>query len=311
VLGIGALTPFADVATVHFVQARELELQQRNLWPRERSRTGLDRLDYALYSRAMGSLGCRFYRRTKGLIVAISDSVKTDLALLEGAPPEAIVVVPNGVDTDRFHPRNRERYRTQIRRELGLTESEIVVLFVGNSWGRKGLSTTIQSIRGPGEASVRLVVVGDGHPAAFVDDLPEEVASRIIFAGVRSADVERFYAAADVFMLPTLYEPFGLVVLEALASGIPAIVSACAGATEWLEDGRDLVLLQDPTDAAEAGAALRSVIADPIFAARLAENGHRAAARLAWSVVASRLVGAVQHRMLVRTAIPEPLTDAT
>lgn len=310
VLGIGALTPFADVATVHFVQAREMDLDQHHLFPSEHSRTGLDRLDYALYSRAMAWLGRRFYRRTKSVIVAISNSVKADLALLEGAPQNAMVVVPNGVDTERFHPRNRERFRAGHRAELGITDRQTAVLFVGNSWGRKGLHTAIEAIRGPGEANLRLIVVGDGRAAPFIEALPADVVGRIIFAGMRTADVERFYAAADVFMLPTHYEPFGLVILEALASGLPTIASACAGASEWLEDGKELILLQDPADGAEARAALRSITEDPVFAANLAANGQRAAARLEWSGVAERLVSAVTQRAFAPGARQEGLADA-
>ena len=301
VLGIGALTPFADVATVHFVQARELDLERRRLFPRERSRTGLDQLDYALYSRAMGWLGRRFYRSTKCLIVTISNSVRADLALFEGAPLKGMVVVPNGVDTERFHPRNRERYRSEVRRELGFTGNETAVLFVGNSWGRKGLRTAIEAIRGPGEANLRLIVVGDGRAAPFIENLPGDVARRIVFVGMRNDDVERFYAAADVFMLPTLYEPFGLVILEALASGVPTIASACAGASEWLKDGRDLVLLQDPSDGVEARAALRSVVESPAFAESLSQNGRRAATQLECSGVAARILAAVAARVPIRS----------
>jgi glycosyltransferase involved in cell wall biosynthesis len=304
VLGIGALTPFADVATVHFVQAREHDLDRRNLFPREHVRSGLASIDYALYGRAMSWIGRRFYGRADTLIVAISQSVKDDLALLEGAPPEAVTVVPNGVDVERFHPDNRARHRASTRASLGLSDEHIAVLFVGNSWGRKGLRTAIEAIRGPGQENARLVVVGDGVAAPFLDGLPADVVERIIFAGSQSQEVERFYAAADVFILPTLYEPFGLVILEALASGVPSIVSACAGASEWLNDGVDLVLLQDPANGEEARAALHSIVSDRAFASRLAMNGRRAAEGLQWGAVAEQLVEAASQR--VRARLPAP-----
>jgi UDP-glucose:(heptosyl)LPS alpha-1,3-glucosyltransferase len=295
VLGIGALTPFADVATVHFVQARELELQRRGAFPRERRRGGLASLDYGLYARTMRWMGRRFYRRARGTIVAISEAVKHDLVVFEGAEPERVVVVPNGVDVDRFHPVNRDLHRAEMRERLGLSDSDIAVLFVGNSWGRKGLRTAIEAIGGPGQTNIRLVVVGDGEPAAFVEGQPSEVIDRIIFAGTESGGIERYYASADVFLLPTLYEPFGLVILEALASGLPTIVSACAGASEWLEDGVHAVLLRDPTDGVEARAALRSVIDDPAFAGVLAEGGRRAALGLQWTAVVGGLVAAASE----------------
>jgi UDP-glucose:(heptosyl)LPS alpha-1,3-glucosyltransferase len=260
-------------------------------------------LDYALYSRTMAWLGARFYRGSKASIVAISQSVKQDIALFEGANPAGISVVPNGVDVERFSPANRERYRFSTRESLGLAETDVAVLFVGNSWGRKGLATAIKAIAGSNQCDVRLVVVGDGDPSSFVRSLPAELAGRIIFVGPKSADVERYYAASDIFMLPTLYEPFGLVILEALASGLPSIFSACAGASEWLEDGVDAVFLRDPSDGEEARVALQAVISSPEFARRLSENGRLAAERLQWSNVGRQLIEtAARKRALAASA---------
>ncbi len=307
ILGIGALTPFADVATVHFVQARELELQRRGLFPREQPRTGFANLDYALYSRTMGWLGRNFYRNSKSLIVAISESVRRDLVLFEGAALDSIVVVPNGVDTERFRLANRALKRANTRQELGLTDDQTMVLFVGNSWGRKGLATAIEAIGGPDQENVRLVVVGEGRPEVFLQGLPPETADRILFAGKHQSTVEHFYAAADVFLLPTLYEPFGLVILEALASGLPTIVSASAGASEWLADGLDALLLSDPSDGQEARAALRRVLTEPRLAASLAENGRRKAEQMQWEAVADRIMEAFLVRSAPRPpAVPVP-----
>ena len=302
VLGVGALTPFADVTTIHFVQARETELQRQGLIPRPRPLVGFAGLDYALYGRAMTWLGKRFYKRSGASIVAISQSVKRDLALFEGADLATISVVPNGVDVDRFCIENRERYRDATRASLSLTDTDIAVLFVGNSWGRKGLHTAIQAIAGPDQQDVRLVVVGEGVPSEFIGNLPAELAERIIFVGPQTKDVERYYAASDIFILPTLYEPFGLVILEAMASGLPSIFSACAGASEWLEDGVDALFLRDPADGAEAQTAVRSILASPEFAQRLSRNGRKAAEKLQWTSVGMQLIDASAVRKSVVAA---------
>ncbi len=310
ILGIGALTPFADVATVHFVQARELDLQANGLFPRERSRRGFAGLDYELYSRTMGWLGRNFYRRSRNGVLAISQSVKQDLVLFEGALPESIVVVPNGVDVERFNPLNRDRYRDETRAGLGLDERHVMVLFVGNSWGRKGLCTAVAAIQGPDMTDVRLVIVGDGVADAFLQGLPQDVIDRIVFAGKHVADVERFYAAADVFILPTLYEPFGLVILEALASGLPSIVSALAGASEWLVDGVDALLLRDPSDGDEARVALRRILDQPLLAAALSHGARLKAIELQWDAVAERIIESFVRVPQTQAAIvpltPEP-----
>jgi UDP-glucose:(heptosyl)LPS alpha-1,3-glucosyltransferase len=238
--------------------------------------------------------------------------VKQDLILFEGASDSAIEVVPNGVDVDRFHPSNRLLYRAETRATLGLADKDPMVLFVGNSWGRKGLCTAIEAIRGDDMANVRLVVVGEGSERAFLEGVPADVASRIIFAGRNQLAIERFYAAADVFILPTLYEPFGLVILEALASGVPAIVSATAGASEWLADGVDAVLLQDPSDGEEARAALRSILGSAALSASLSRNGRLKAETMQWGGVADRIiatlparsVGSQSHAPALVSAIP-------
>jgi len=111
--------------------------------------------------------------------------------------------------------------------------------------------------------------------------------------------VERYYAASDIFILPTMYEPFGLVILEAMASGLPSIFSACAGASEWLEDGVDALFLSDPADGDEARQALRSISASPEFAQRLSRNGRRAAERLQWTSVGVQLIDASAGRKSV------------
>lgn len=210
--------------------------------------------------------------------------------------------MPNGVDVERFCPENRDLYRESTRLSLGLSDVHTAVLFVGNSWGRKGLRTAIHAISGPDQKDVRLVVVGDGDPTAFTTGLPEELKRRIIFVGPKSKDVERYYAASDIFMLPTLYEPFGLVILEALASGLPSIFSASAGAAEWLEDGVDAVFLSDPADGEEAQIALRSILSNPEFARRLSENGRQAAEHLRWTSVGTQLMGASAARKRVLLA---------
>lgn len=290
VLGIGALTPFADVVTAHFSQERELELQRARAYPPERPPRGAAAVDYALYGRLMRWLERRFYAKTKKRVVAISENVKTDLIELCGVPPEQISIVPNGVDTERFHPRNRERYGAAIRDELGLAPDDFVMLFVGNSWGRKGLRTVIDAVAGLPSGSAKLLVVGDGSPAAFLAGRSPELVGRVIFAGVQSEAVERYYGAANVFVLPTLYEPFGLVIMEALASGLPSIVSARAGAAQLLDDGEDALLLRDPLDAGELRVQLMRIMDDHALAVRLAANGRRIAERLTWQYVARRLL---------------------
>jgi UDP-glucose:(heptosyl)LPS alpha-1,3-glucosyltransferase len=293
VIGIGGLTPFANVATSHFVHDSAEEQQRAHGYPPEQSFGLLARLDFAIYSFLLTWLGRRYYRDTSARIVAISQAVKRDLERFEELPQDTAVVIPNGVNIERFHPRNRERFRTAMRSQLGLAEHEVAVLFAGNAWGRKGLRAAIEALDGEGLDAVRLVVVGEGDPSAFLEGVRPNVARRIVFAGAQPREIERYYAAADVFLLPTLYEPFGLVILEALASGLPTIVSQRAGASEWLTDGVDAILLKDPADASEVRAALRVLLEDDQMAASLGLSGRLLAEGFAWERIAQQLVAIV------------------
>ena len=291
VLGPGMLAPYADVATFHFDQQRELDLIENGAFPDDRPGLGgLRALDYDLYSRFMRWLDRHHLRSSDSAFVAISQGVKDDLMTRYGLDSDSIAVVPNGVDCDRFHPDNRQKYRTETRAELGLRADEAAILFVGHSWGRKGLAAALDALDALGPYSASLLVAGAGTPEVFLRGRPQDLRKRVKFIGERSRDIERYYAAADIFLLPTLYEPFGLVITEALASGLPTVVSASAGAAELLRDGVDALLLRDPADPLEIVEKVRLIIDAPEVASRLATNGRRTAERLAWDRIGQRLL---------------------
>lgn len=293
VMAPGPLVPAADLFTIHFVQRRETQLEASGAYPSDKQVMGPFRaLDYALYGRFTQWLDRRYMADQNRVIVAVSQSVKNDLVDLLGLDQGAVQIVPNGVDPERFHPRNIGRFRRELRTELRISATEPVVVFVGNAWGRKGLQTALDAIERPGLEDLRLVVVGTGNPAPFMKKRSDRVRQRVTFVGSRASDVERYYAMSDMFLLPTLYEPFGLVVLEAMATGVPAIVSASAGVAELLHDGVDSLLLADPTDADEIAGYIRLLIDAPDMAQRLATDGRRTAERLDWRMVADRLLEA-------------------
>lgn len=158
------------------------------------------------------------------------------------------VVIGNGVDIDRFQPDPELRERT--RAELGL-DGAFVAVFVGHEYGRKGLPTLIDALAIAGEAS--LVVVGGDQrmqSQARVQAHRLGVEHRVIFVGPQS-DPRPYLAAADVFALPTLYEAYPLVVLEALASGLPVVTTRAGAVDDLIADGANGFVV-DRTPAAVA-----------------------------------------------------------
>jgi len=171
-------------------------------------------------------------------VIAISDMVRKEIIDRFQIPAERVHTIYNGVDLDRFSPENRLRIGSQFRHENEVGAETPVVLFVGSGFERKGLKNLIEGMSQAGNRA-HLWVVGKGKTnryRKFVKQLDLE--ARITFWGPQS-DVVRFYAAADVFVLPTLYEPFGNVVLEALASGLPVITMRQCGAAEIIDHGKE------------------------------------------------------------------------
>ena len=151
-----------------------------------------------------------------------------------------VVEVPNGVDTGRFRPGGKD---PALVARYGL-EGKMVVLFVGNLQPFKRLDLLIEAVAGIGDPSIVLLVVGGGYgePEFRAQTRRLGVEDRVIFAGPKSpyADLPDHYRLGDMLVLPSTHsESFGLVVLEAMASGIPAIVSSLPGPSTLVEDGAD------------------------------------------------------------------------
>jgi UDP-glucose:(heptosyl)LPS alpha-1,3-glucosyltransferase len=165
------------------------------------------------------------------------------------------------------------------------------MLFVGNEFGRKGLRTVVRSMSMPGLASTKLLVCGRGNPDPYRRLAAGlGVGNRIIFAGGRE-DIAACYTAADLFVFPTLYEPFGMVITEAMASGLPVVVSREAGAAEdHLEHGKSAALLENPTDPAELAAKVSRLLEDVNLRSRIAGAGLETVRNLGWESIAGRVL---------------------
>jgi UDP-glucose:(heptosyl)LPS alpha-1,3-glucosyltransferase len=182
-------------------------------------------------------------------VIAISEMVHRDIVDYYGIPEDRMVVIYNGVDTERFHPRNR-RYREEIRNHYGLSSKDVLLLFVSHNFRLKGLRYLIQALPLAQErnGSMKLLVVGRDRAEPY-RRLAKKVgcADDVLFAGgVRN--LERYYASADMLVHPTFYDPCSLVVLEALASGLPVITTRYNGAGGIISEGKEGFVLDDPRD---------------------------------------------------------------
>ncbi len=151
-------------------------------------------------------------------IVAISDMVKQDMIRWQKIPEDRIEVIYNGVDIERFHPRNRQ-YREEIRKRHGIRD-EIVILFVSNNFRMKGLDylfKALADIKKEGSPPFKCLILGRDRKDPYLRLAKKMgISEEIVFAG-STDEPEKYYGAADLLVHPTFYDACSLTVLEALS----------------------------------------------------------------------------------------------
>jgi UDP-glucose:(heptosyl)LPS alpha-1,3-glucosyltransferase len=182
------------------------------------------------------------------IVVAVSRMCARDYQRYHGVPPERIRLIYHGSDNQRFSPEHRRQWREPVRRRLGLGAEEMLLLFVGHDYLRKGLRTAVRAVERllAQGARVRLAVVG-GKPQGRPPRLTDAQRAAVTLVGTVDDPVP-YYAAADAFVLPTFYDPCSLSVSEAAASGLPSVTTRFNGAAELLTEGVDGFVLDDPAD---------------------------------------------------------------
>jgi glycosyltransferase involved in cell wall biosynthesis len=276
---VGALVPNrVDLSTVHFCHSGYLGTTGRKTPPN----TSLMRRANTSVHRTISVAAERWtYGKGRARVLAgVSEGIARELRAIY--PDADVRVTPNGVDSGKFRPDAQARQR--IREALGISHRSYVALFVGGDWARKGLDVAIRAIAAlPRELDPRLIVVGKGdrrrHTAVAA---AARVEDRVHFVGP-STTPEDYYAAADVFVLPTIYEAAPLVVLEAAASGLPIVATRVNGVEEFLERGAGVSVERTVSS---VGAALAKLARNPRERTTLAKRGRARAHELSWEASA-------------------------
>jgi UDP-glucose:(heptosyl)LPS alpha-1,3-glucosyltransferase len=206
----------------------------------------------------------RQYANDGRVILALSNMVAEDLRRFHGVPREHLRVIYNGVDTDRFSPAWRATYREEVRARLGVRD-EVLLLIVAHNFRLKGVPTLLKATARLVRAglTLRVAVAGGKHLSAA-----RRSARRLgiehctTFLGSID-DVVPYYAAADVYVQPTFYDPCSLVVLEALASGLPVITTRHNGAGELITPGKEGEILANANDAEALATSLMPLVTSP------------------------------------------------
>jgi UDP-glucose:(heptosyl)LPS alpha-1,3-glucosyltransferase len=243
--GINCLHP--DVVIVHALFCRLQELAQDEEAAAFTHGGILRHLHRRLYYGLLSLLERRVYTNRQVTLAAVSR--RTAALLATRFSRQDVAVVPNGVDTREFSPVKRLALRTAARRRWTLSESECVLLLVGNDWRVKGLPAILQALATLRELPLRLLVAGHDDLSCFQGRAAQlGVADRCLWQNTHTADVMELYGAADIYVSPSHEDSFGLPVAESMACGLPVITSICSGVADCVEHGVNGFVLQDPCD---------------------------------------------------------------
>jgi UDP-glucose:(heptosyl)LPS alpha-1,3-glucosyltransferase len=232
-------------------------------------------------------------------VICNSKMVRDDIHARFNVPEERLHVIYNAVDTIAFAPALRDR-RAEVRARYGLADDAIVYLHVGSGFERKGVATSIDALSRLPPVAQMIIVGGDRHAERYVRRARSRgVAERVTFAGTQT-DVRSFYGAADVFVLPTLYDPCPNAALEAMAAGLPVVTTTRCGAAEIVQehDGGFVCIAGDPDALANA---MRKLL-DAALRSRLGTNAREAVLPLTPTAMTARLLAL--YRMLLDTRSP-------
>ena len=299
----GACSWVSDVVQVQFVHAAWLEKK------RDAARTGIAlngeaglasiprQLYQSLVTRANFMSEKVIFRKGKTYI-AIANRVAHELERHFGIT-EHVHVIHHGVDPEVFSPARREEKNERWclpRQELGIPARDLVILFVG-AYARKGLGPSIQALGLVERALLKnawLVAVGTGDVAAYRSlARAAGVEDRLLLVR-HTKNIVPYYQCADLFLLPTLYEPFGLVILEAMACGLAPLVSRLAGASELIGHGHSGHLIDDPTNPREIASALRGLLSNRALVRSYGRAARAVAETRSWDVVAREYAGILE-----------------
>ena len=211
----------------------------------------------SIYSNSLHSVYMETERRmakeTDMIFVAISPLIARELRQWLDVPEARLRTIENGVDLDYFHPPS-DIERSSARRSLGIDGDSPVVSFVGSGFERKGAFQLVRSLADPRLREVTALIAGQDRWAQSLIRLIHDLglADRVIVTGLVS-DVRQILHAADIFVLPTLYDAGPNAVLEALASGLPAVTTPDTGVAELIEkSGAGIVSERRPEALADA-----------------------------------------------------------
>lgn len=221
--------------------------------------------------------------RSAKAFIAVSEKLKRELKQYHDLDHQ-VTMIHHGIDLETFHPANRLRFRHAIRSELNIAEDQCVALYVGD-WQKAG-STLLRSLQQAN--SIHLVAVTKSNRTLLLREICDAKLSERVTLVQSTQEINRYYAAADLFVFPSYYDTFGMVVAEAMATGLPVIVSRQTGASEWIEHESTGWIVESALDANAFGHAMNCMASDAALRLQLGTAARLTAENHDWDRVANK-----------------------
>jgi glycosyltransferase involved in cell wall biosynthesis len=283
VFSSGANCLDADATCVHIVFAEYLLRQvqpETNLahnpvweWPRL--------LHRKVYYKIAGAMEHRAYRNNKTQLIVYSRKTADELKHLFGRV-DNIPVLYLGLDHNVFNAAIRATLRERSRSALEIPQNQFTLILVGNDWRNKGVPVLLNALVDLRDLPIALLIVTREDLSSCRQLVTEkELDDRVSFLPPRK-DIEFYYAAADAYVGPSLQDSYGIPPAEAMACGLPVIVSSAAGVSEIVTSGIDGMILDDPFDGSKLATMIRRLYEDQQFRDRLGVKAAETARQYTW-----------------------------
>ena len=273
----------ADVYTMHGIPHR--------WWVREVRRKRMSLFDRSLArveDRLVSEGGCRRF-------LAVSELTRKIFLGEYPIDPARVTVVHPGIDVSPYAKLDRERCRREVRGRFGIVPDEPLILFVSMNFAIKGLDHILRGLgrlrKKDPESRFRLLVIGRGDQKAY-GRLAWELGlgDAVVFAGaVAREKLPEFYLAGDLYAMLSRFDTFGMVVLEAMAAGLPVLISGRVGARDLVREGENGFLIEDPADE-EAVAERIGTMLNREARERMGREALKTAGENSWDMAVARVL---------------------
>jgi len=279
----------ADIVAVHIVFAEYYRLAQSDLALRRNPiRTWPWLIHRKLSYRLFVALEQRVYARKSLSLTVISSKMEADLERCFNRR-ERLSRVYHGVDLEHLHPARRQSLRDDARQKVHLPANAFALLLIGNDWSKKGVPCLIEAVCRLANSNLWILLRGQDGSSSCRELLRKRGLDKRTIMLPSIPEIEFHYAAADAYVGPSLEDSFAIPPLEAMACGLPVIVSRQAGAAELVTHGVDGLILEDPRDSRELAALIRQLSENAKLCQCLGSRAADTAQRFTWQSNADQM----------------------